>query len=136
MLYFDCLCLKPMEKRLHLAQTLILWTQPRKISYLLWQNKEIFTFCSRGEIKNNTCMVSRQRQSNITQKGSEMSSFSRFASVLQITFSKKPPNVVPNHVFVILSVVTMFKVQYLDESARLAPLSKLPCSPWICQDER
>ena len=43
-LYFNCLCPKPMEKRLHSAQTFILWTQPRKISYLLWQNKEIFTF--------------------------------------------------------------------------------------------
>ena len=74
-------------------------------------------------------MVSRQRQSKITEKGSEMSSFSRFVSVLQIAFSNKPPNVVPHHVFVILPLVTMFKVQYyLDESARLAPLSKLPCS--------
>ena len=112
-LYFNCLCLKPIEKRLHSAQTLILWTQPRKISYLLWQNKEIFTFCSRGEIKNNTCMVSRQRQSNITQKGSEMSSFSRFASVQQIPFSKKLPNVGPHHLFVILFLVTMFKVHYI-----------------------
>ena len=58
-------------------------------------------------------MVSRQRQSKMTQKGSEMSSFSRFASVVQITFSNKPPNVVPHHVFVILSLVTMFKVQYI-----------------------
>ena len=58
-------------------------------------------------------MVSRQRQSKMTQKGSEMSSFSRFASVVQITFSNKPPNVVPHYVFVILSLVTMFKVQYI-----------------------
>ena len=58
-------------------------------------------------------MVSRQRQSQITQKGSEMSSFSRFVSVLQIAFSNKPPNVVPHHVFVILPLVTMFKVQYI-----------------------
>ena len=42
-----------------------------------------------------------------------MSSFSRFASVLQRAFPKKPPNVVPNHVFFILSLVTMFKVQYI-----------------------
>ena len=42
-----------------------------------------------------------------------MNSFSRFASVLQIAFSNKPPNVVPHHVFVILSLVTMFKVQYI-----------------------
>ena len=42
-----------------------------------------------------------------------MSSFSRFASVLQRAFPKKPPNVVPNHVFFILSLVMMFKVQYI-----------------------
>ena len=42
-----------------------------------------------------------------------MSSFSRFASALQRAFPKKPPNVVPHHVFVILSSVTMFKVQYI-----------------------
>ena len=42
-----------------------------------------------------------------------MSCFSRFVSVLQIAFSNKPPNVVPHHVFVILPLVTMFKVQYI-----------------------
>ena len=52
-------------------------------------------------------MVSRQRQPKITQKGSEKSSCSRFASLLQIIFLNKPPNVVPHHVFVILSLVTM-----------------------------
>ena len=57
-------------------------------------------------------MVSRQRQPKITQKGSEMSS-SRFASVLQIIFLNKPPSVVPHHVFVILSLVMMLKVQYI-----------------------
>ena len=31
-------------------------------------------------------MVSRQRQSKMTQKGLEMSSFSRFVSVLQIAY--------------------------------------------------
>ena len=112
-LYFNCLCLKPMEKRLHSAQTLILWTQPRKSSYLCDKTRKFLYFCSCSEIKNNTCMVSRQRQSKITQKGLEMSSFSRFASVLQIAFSKKPPSVVPHHFFVILSLVTMFKVQYI-----------------------
>ena len=96
-----------MEEQLHSGQTLILWTQSRKISYLWWQNRKFLHFCSCGEIKNNTCIVSRQRQLKITQKGS------RFASVLQIAFSKKPPNVVPHHVFVILSLVTMFKVQYI-----------------------
>jgi len=44
-------------------------------------------------------MVNRLRQSIITHTGSEMIMFSRFASVLQIPFSKKPPNVVPHHVF-------------------------------------
>ena len=42
-----------------------------------------------------------------------MSSFSRFASVLQIAFLNKLPNVVPHHVFVVLSLVTIFKVQYI-----------------------
>src|SRR6218665_257393 len=64
-----------------------------------------FLYCrSCGLIKNSTCMVNRQRQSIITHNGSEMIMFSRFASVLQIAFSKKPPNVVPHHVFVILSL--------------------------------
>jgi len=49
-------------------------------------------------------MVNIQRQSIITHNGSEMIMFSRFASVLQITFSKNPQNVVPFHVFVILSL--------------------------------
>ena len=75
--------------------------------------KQLLHFCLCGEIKNNTCMVNRQRQSKITQKGSEMGSFSGFASVLQITFLNNLPNVVPHHVFVILSLVTMFKVQYI-----------------------
>ena len=46
--------------------------------------------------KNSTCMANRQRQSIITHNGSEMirPMFSRFTSVLQIAFSKKPPNVV------------------------------------------
>jgi len=44
-----------------------------------------------------------------------MSGFSRSATVglLQIAFSKKPPNVAPHHVFIILSVVTKLKVQYI-----------------------
>ena len=57
------------------------------------QKNFVFIVTKQGncdEIKNNTCMVSRQRQSKITQKGSEMSSFSRFASVLQTAFLKKP----------------------------------------------
>jgi len=40
-------------------------------------------------------MVNIQRQSIITHNGSEMIMFPRFASVLHIAFSKKPPNVVP-----------------------------------------
>src|SRR6218665_192190 len=63
--------------------------------------------------KSSTCMVNRQRQSVITHNGSKMIMFSRFASVLQIAFSKKPPNVVTHHVFVILSLVTTFRVQYI-----------------------
>src|SRR6218665_2542693 len=44
-------------------------------------------------------MVNRQRQSKITHNGSEMITFSRFVSVLQIAFSKRPPNVVPPSCF-------------------------------------
>ena len=44
-------------------------------------------------------MVNRQRQSKITHNGSEMILFFRCASVLQIAFSKKPPNVVPPSYF-------------------------------------
>ena len=110
-LYFNCLCLKPMEKRLYSAQNLILRTQPRKISYLLLQNKEIFTFLFMHWDKKKQHLHGKwTKKSKITQKCSEMSSFSRFASVLQITFFNKPPNVVPHHAFVILS---MFKVQYI-----------------------
>src|SRR6218665_3250434 len=67
-------------------------------------NKEIFILSFMRSDKNSTCEVNRQRQSIITHNGSEMIMFSRFASVLQISFSKKPPNVVPHHVFVILSL--------------------------------
>src|SRR5271165_1146799 len=42
-----------------------------------------------------------------------MSRFSRFAAIGQIAFSKKPPNIVTHHVFVILSLVTTFKIQYI-----------------------
>ena len=34
-LYFNCLCLKPMEKRLHSAQTLILWPQHKKFVFIV-----------------------------------------------------------------------------------------------------
>jgi len=79
-------------------------TTAQKNSYLLWQNKEICILSfMRSDKKNSTCMVNIQRQSMITHNGSWMIMFSRFASVLQIAFSKKPPNVVP-HVFVMLSL--------------------------------
>src|SRR6218665_3672589 len=60
----------------------------------------------RSDKKNSTCMINRQRQSIITDNGSEMIMFSRFASILQIAFSKKPPNVVPImfSLYVILSL--------------------------------
>ena len=60
-------------------------------------------------------MVNRQRQYKITHNCSEMIRFSRFVSVLQITFSKKPPNVASHPVFVIdlLSLAMTFKVQYI-----------------------
>ena len=111
--YFNCLgihvhvCLKPMEKRLHSAQTLILRLQHKTIRiYCDKTNKtRKFLYCrSCGLIKKSTCMVNRQRQSIITHNGSEMILFSRFASVLQIAFSKNSPNVVPHHVFVLLSL--------------------------------
>ena len=86
---------------------------PEKFRIYCDKTRKLLHFCLCGEIKNNTYMVNRQRQSKITQKGSEMGSFSGFASVLQITFLNNPPNVVPHHVFVILSLVTMFKVQYI-----------------------
>src|SRR6218665_1566204 len=67
--------------------------------------------------KNSTCMVYRQRQSIITHNGSEMIMFSRFASVLQIDLSKKPPNVVPHHVFVILSLRQRKQLREFRETA-------------------
>ena len=86
---------------------------PEKFRIYCDKKRKLLHFCFCGEIKNKSCMVSRQRQSEITHKGSEMSSFSRCASVLLISFLKKPPNVVQHHVFVILSMATMFKVQYI-----------------------
>src|SRR6218665_2583875 len=61
-------------------------------------NVYILSFMRSG--KNSICMVNRQRQSISTHNGSEMIMFSRFESVLQIAFSKKPPIVVPHHIFV------------------------------------
>src|SRR6218665_283468 len=94
-----------MEKRLHSEQTLNLRPQHKRFRIYCDKTRK-FLYCrSCGLIKkNNTSMVNRQRQSIITHNGLEMIMFSRFASVLQITFSKKPPNVVPRHVFVILSL--------------------------------
>jgi len=78
LLYFNCLCLKPMEKRLHSAQTLILRPQHKKIRIYCGKTRK-FLYCrSCGLIKNSTCMVNRQRQSIITHNGSEMIMFSRF----------------------------------------------------------
>lgn len=40
-----------------------------------------------------------------------MSCYLQFAAVLPIAFSNKVPNIVPHHMFVILSLVMAFKVQ-------------------------
>ena len=78
-------------------------------------------------------MVSRQRQSEITHKGSEMSSFSKCTANL---FLEEAPKCSPTSCFryTVLGNDVQSPI-YLDESTRLAPLSKLPCSPWIFQDE-
>ena len=49
----------------------------------------------------------------MTTKDLEVSSFSRFTIILQITCKNQPPNVVFHHVLVVLSLVTTFKVQYI-----------------------
>ena len=72
-------------------------------------------------------MVSRQRQSEITHKGSEMSSFSKCTANL---FLEEAPKCSPTSCFryTVLGNDVQSPI-YLDESTRLAPLSKLPCSP-------
>src|SRR6218665_3376611 len=84
-----------------------------------------FLYCrSCGLIKNNTCMVNRQRQSKITHNGSERIRFSRFASVLQIA-SRRTPKCSPPSCFryTVLGNDVQSRI-YLDESARLASLNK------------
>src|SRR5258705_2748031 len=49
----------------------------------------------------------------MTTKDLEASSFLRFTIILQIIFTNQPPNVVSQHVLVVLSLVTAFKVQYI-----------------------
>src|SRR6218665_1718864 len=62
-----------------------------------------------GLIKNNTCMVNRQRQSKFTmiQKLLGFLDLRVYCKLL----SRRSPKCSPHHVFVILSLVTMLKVK-------------------------
>lgn len=72
----------------------------------------------------------------VTTKDFEASSFASSTTELSITFTNKIPNIVSHHVLVISSFRSgVQSLGYFGGSARLAPLSKLPCS-WIYQDER
>ena len=104
-------------------------TAQKNVVFIVTKQGNFYIFVRRSD-KKSTCMINRQRQSKITQKGSEMSRFFRFVIVKKNRFLEEAPKCSPPscYRYTVLGNDVQSPI-YLDESARLAPLSKLPCSP-------